>query len=262
MAPGGPFRVCENPVSGGVPRLSEFTGFGSNVWVEKPIFSVRQRKILLDSRRAMSEPPPRLLVVLAAMVSYGGAARDIMRTLPEISRLFETPFACLNILESPRSSIVSLGVGVLCPDHPWAIEGGLWDEISAQPDRSSQRAWGDLDGIPPAVGWADAIHFTTGAGSMDFVSLVSDSQPLHLPFLESLPGIFDDVNHLYSDGPGLWRAKFVHMLQFYHRRRIISSFQRFKKNNSWVINANSKFSASRLWEESRIEGGVLSPVVA
>ena len=53
----------------------------------------------------------------------------------------------------------------------------------------------------------------------------------------------------------------VHMLQFYHRRRIISSFQRFKKNKSWVINANSKFSASRLWKEYRIEGGVLYPVV-
>ena len=209
----------------------------------------------------MSEPQTRLLVVKAAMVSNGGAARDIMRNLPEISRKFETKFACLNILESQRKSIESLGVEVLCPDNQWEIEGGLWNEISAKQDRSSKRAWEDLDGIHQAVEWADAIHLTTGAGSMDFASLVPDSKPLHLHFLESKPGIFDDVNHLNPDGTGLWRAKLVHMLQFYHRRRIISSFQKFKKNHSWIINANSKFSASRLLKEYGIEGGVLYPVV-
>ena len=209
----------------------------------------------------MAEPQTRLLVVKAAMVRNGGAARDLMRNLPEISGRFETKFACLNILESQRKSIESLGVEVLCPDRQWEVEGGLWNEISAKQDRSSRRAWEDLDGIDQAIGWADAIHLTTGAGSMDFVSIVPDSKPLHLHFLESKPGIFDDVNHLNSDGTGLWRAKLVHTLQFYHRRRIISSFRRFKKNNRWVINANSKFSASRQWKEYQIDGGVLYPVV-
>ena len=47
----------------------------------------------------MAEPQTRLLVVKAAMVRNGGAARDLMRNLPEISGRFETKFACLNILE-------------------------------------------------------------------------------------------------------------------------------------------------------------------
>lgn len=195
------------------------------------------------------------------MVRNGGAARDLMRNLSEINRRFETKFACLNILESQRKSIESLGVEVLCPAEQWKIEGGIWNEISAKQDRSSKRAWEDLDGIEQAVQWADAIHLTTGAGSMDFVSLVPDSKPLHLHFLESKPGVFDDVNHLNPDGTGIWRAKLVHLLQFYHRRRIISSFRRFKRNKSWIVNANSKFSASRLLKEYGIEGGVLYPVV-
>lgn len=209
----------------------------------------------------MGEPQTRLLVVKAAMVRNGGAARDLMRNLSQINRRFETKFACLNILESQRKSIESLGVEVLCPAEQWKIEGGIWNEISAKQDRSSKRAWEDLDGIEQAVQWADAIHLTTGAGSMDFVSLVPDSKPLHLHFLESKPGVFDDVNHLNPDGTGIWRAKLVHLLQFYHRRRIISSFRRFKRNKSWIVNANSKFSASRLLKEYGIEGGVLYPVV-
>ena len=45
----------------------------------------------------MGEPQMRLLVVKAAMVRNGGAARDLMRNLSEINRRFETKFACLNL---------------------------------------------------------------------------------------------------------------------------------------------------------------------
>ena len=203
----------------------------------------------------------RLLVSKAAMVRNGGAARDILRNLPELSKKLEVKFSCLNILESQRVQIESLGIEVLSPENQWEAKGGIWNEISAKQDRSSKVAWENLEGIREAIDWADAIHLTTGAGSMDFTHLVPPSKPLHLHFLESKPGIFDDVSHLNSDGTGLWRAKLVHMLQFFHRRRIISTFHKFKKNNAWTINANSNFSASRLWEEYEIEGGVLYPVV-
>ena len=209
----------------------------------------------------MEGRPLRLLVSKAAMVRNGGAARDILRNLPELSKNLEVKFSCLNILESQRMQIESLGIEVLCPENQWEAKGGIWNEISAKQDRSSKVAWENLEGIREAIDWADAIHLTTGAGSMDFTHLVPPSKPLHLHFLESKPGIFDDVSHLNSDGTGLWRAKLVHMLQFFHRRRIISTFHKFKKNNAWTINANSKFSASRLWKEYEIEGGVLYPVV-
>ena len=203
----------------------------------------------------------RLLVSKAAMVRNGGAARDLLRNLPELSRKFEVKFCCLNILDSQREKIESLGVEVICPDNQWEAKGGVWNEISAKQDRSSKKAWEALDGIREAIEWADAIHLTTGAGSMDFTSLVPNSKPLHLHFLESKPGVFDNVSHLNSDGTGMWRAHVVHALQFYHRRRIIASFKGFNKNEKWVISANSNYSASKLMEEYGIPGGVLFPVV-
>ena len=203
----------------------------------------------------------RLLVSKAAMVRNGGAARDLLRNLPELSRRFEVKFCCLNILDSQRERIESLGVEVICPDSQWEVKGGIWNEISAKQDRSSKKAWEALEGIREAIEWADAIHLTTGAGSMDFTSLVPSSKPLHLHFLESKSGVFDSVSHLNSDGSGMWRAHVVHALQFYHRRRIISSFKGFNKNEKWVISANSNYSASKLLEEYGITGGVLFPVV-
>ena len=203
----------------------------------------------------------RLLVSKAAMVRNGGAARDLLRNLPELSRKFEVKFCCLNILDSQRERIESLGVEVICPDSQWEVKGGIWNEISAKQDRSSKKAWEALEGIREAIEWADAIHLTTGAGSMDFTSLVPSSKPLHLHFLESKSGVFDSVSHLNSDGSGMWRAHVVHALQLYHRRRIISSFKGFSKNEKWIISANSNYSASKLKEEYGITGGVLFPVV-
>lgn len=216
---------------------------------------------MIDVPMTMKGRTLRLLVSKAAMVRNGGAARDLLRNLPELSTKFEVKFSCLNILESQREQIESLGIEVLCPEDQWEAKGGIWNEISAKQDRSSREAWKNLKGISEAIKWADAIHLTTGAGSMDFTSIVPQSKPLHLHFLESKSGVFDSVSHLNIDGTGLWRAHMVHILQLYHRRRIISLFKGFKQNKKWIVSANSYYSASKLMEDYGIRGDVLFPVV-
>lgn len=227
-------------------------------------------KILITEQQKINNNPPktmngraiRLLVSKAAMVRNGGAARDLLRNLPALSRKFEVKFCCLNILESQRQQVESLGIEVLCPEIQWEVKGGIWNEISAKQDRTSGKAWQNLEGLSELIEWADAIHLATGAGSMDFTSMVPSSKPLHLHFHESKSGVFDSVSHLNRDGTGTWRAHVVHTLQsFYHRRRIISSFQGFKQNEKWIISANSNYSAGKLMEEYGIKGGVLFPVV-
>ena len=227
-------------------------------------------KILITEQQKISDNPPktmngraiRLLVSKAAMVRNGGAARDLLRNLPALSRKFEVKFCCLNILESQRQQVESLGIEVLCPENQWEVKGGIWNEFSAKQDRTSGKAWQNLQGLRELIEWADAIHLATGAGSMDFTSMVPSSKPLHLHVHESKSGVFDSVSHLNSDGTGMWRAYVVHTLQsFYHRRRIISSFQGFKQNEKWIISANSNYSAGKLMEEYGIKGGVLFPVV-
>ena len=53
----------------------------------------------------------------------------------------------------------------------------------------------------------------------------------------------------------------MHLIQFYQRRRIEKSFFLFKNNNSWIISANSKFSAENLYKIYGIKGDVLYPSV-
>ena len=195
------------------------------------------------------------------MTVYGGAARDLLRNLPAITEHFEVKFLCLNLRDSQRTLIESMGIEVLCPEEQWEAEGGLWNEITAGQERSAAAAWHRFKEAREAIEWADAIHLTGGNGSMEFPALVPSDKPMHLHFLESKPGIHDDVSHLKPDGSGGWRPKLLHILQTRQRARIEKSFRGFGNNDKWIVSANSAFSASNFKRIYDIEGGVLHPSV-
>ena len=209
----------------------------------------------------MSGDKQRLLVVKAAMTVNGGAARDLMRNLPHIAEMFEVKFACLNLLDSQRVEILASGIPVLEPVNQWQPGGGLLNEIVAGQERSAATAWRKHESAVAAIEWADAIHLTGGNGSMEFPALVPADKPLHLHFLESKPGIHDDVSHLNPDGSGGWRPRLMHLLQTMQRRRIEKSFRGFADNPGWSVSANSGFSSDNLHRIYGIKGGVLYPSV-
>ena len=209
----------------------------------------------------MSGDKQRLLVVKAAMTVNGGAARDLMRNLPHIAEMFEVKFACLNLLDSQRVEILTSGIPVLEPVNQWQPGGGLLNEIVAGQERSAATAWRKHESAVAAIEWADAIHLTGGNGSMEFPALVPADKPLHLHFLESKPGIHDDVSHLNPDGSGGWRPRLMHLLQTVQRRRIEKSFRGFANNPGWSVSANSGFSSDNLHRIYGIKGGVLYPSV-
>ena len=195
------------------------------------------------------------------MTVYGGAARDLLRNLPALAEVFEVRFACLNLRDSQRTLIESMGIEVLCPEQQWEIRGGLMNEINAGQERSAEAAWRTFSAVHEAIEWADAVHLTGGNGSMEFPQFVPAEKPLHLHFLESKPGIHDDVSHLKPNGSGGWKPRLLHLLQGKQRRRVEASFKPFGTNSKWGVSANSAFSASNLKQIYGIDGGVLYPSV-
>jgi glycosyltransferase involved in cell wall biosynthesis len=212
-------------------------------------------------RNLVSDLRPKLLVVKAAMNVNGGAARDLLRNLPEISKYFHVKFACLNILDSQKSFLLNQGITVLVPEEQWISKGGLFNEITAGQERSSAKAWRDSPSIDDAIGWADIIHLTGGNGSMEFTQLVPKTKPMHLHFLESKPGLHDDISHLKPDGGGRWKPPLMHLLQIFQRKKIENYFSLFKNNSRWEVSANSKFSAANLLRIYQIKGEILYPSV-
>ena len=200
-------------------------------------------------------------MVKAAMSVNGGAARDLMRNLPSIAERFEVRFACLNLLDSQRQSLLSNDIQILEPFYQWEPGDGLLNEITSGQERSAAAAWKEHESVQAAIEWADAIHLTGGNGSMEFPTFVPADKPLHLHFLESKPGIHDNVSHLNPDGSGGWRPGLMHLLQSRQRARIEKSFRGFAENQNWSVSANSEFSARNLHRIYGIKGGVLYPSV-
>jgi len=89
----------------------------------------------------VEEQRPRLLVVKAAMTVHGGAARDLLRNLPSIAEHFEVRFACLNLLDSQRTMLLSQDIQILEPYYQWQPNDGLLNEFSAGQERSAAAAW-------------------------------------------------------------------------------------------------------------------------
>ena len=201
----------------------------------------------------------RLLVVKATMTVHGGAERDLLRNLPAISKYFDVKFLCLNLRNSQKNMIESMGIEVLCPNVQWEALGGIWNEVTAGQERSALSAWIAFDQSTEAIQWADVIHLTGGNGSMEFTTLVPSDKPMHLHFLEAKPG--DSMSHLNPDGSGTWRPKVMRILQTYQRARINSLFRKFADNERWIVSANSAFSASNLKKIHGIDGGILYPSV-
>ncbi len=195
------------------------------------------------------------------MTVNGGAARDLLRNLEEISKKFDIKFACLNILPTQKEFIEDLGIEILVPEKQWESNGGLWNEISAGQERSAAGFWKKHVLVHDAVKWADAVHLTGGNGSMEFLQFVNNETPVHLHYLEAKPGINDNISHQSPDGKKKWKAPIMHLLQTYQRKRIEGSFSLFKKNRLWIVSSNSKFSAGNLLRIYGIEGGVLYPSV-
>jgi glycosyltransferase involved in cell wall biosynthesis len=209
----------------------------------------------------VSDLRPKLLVVKAAMNVNGGAARDLLRNLPEIAKFFHVKFACLNILDSQKIFLQNHGITVIVPEVQWIAKGGLFNEITAGQERSSAKAWRKNTSVHDAIEWADIIHLTGGNGSMEFPQLVPSTKPMHLHFLESKPGLHDDISHLKPDGKGRWKPTLMHFLQILQRKRIEKSFNLFKNNSQWAVSANSKFSAANLFRIYQIRGDFLYPSV-
>ncbi|GIQ99348.1 MAG: hypothetical protein CM15mP6_3650 [Methanobacteriota archaeon] len=97
--------------------LSKLTGFESRDGGKTKLIRPTEKKPVRFSKTLMSQDTPSCGKRVQWLVMV--ARRDIMRNLPEISRKFETKFACLNILEREEID-ESLGVEILLGNQ-WEI---------------------------------------------------------------------------------------------------------------------------------------------
>ena len=215
-----------------------------------------------------SDSKPRLLVVKGTFEQFGGAERDLLNNLEAWQAHFEITVVSLNLPSQARERLDSLGILYLTPPAQWIKPTGAWSEFRARASRQASHRWWIMlelteQGLrmQDVVATSDAVHITSGVGSLEFSQLVPPDLPIHYHCLEPHRGLHEDVLHLEIDGTPKQSLALTRFLLGKQRRIDILLTHGINDRSNGCISGNSKWIQERIQTVYGIEAGLLLPSV-
>ena len=215
-----------------------------------------------------SDSKPRLLVVKGTFEQFGGAERDLLGNLQAWQKHFEITLASLHLTKEAREKLEQLDILYLTPAIPWSKPVGAWAEFRAKASRQAAHRWWNMLELTEQglrmhdiLATSDAVHITSGVGSVEFSQLVPNDLPIHFHCLEPPRGLHENVLHRKLDGEpkqNLWLTRFLLGKQ---RRRDISMMHDLADRKNSAISGNSPWIQERISKVYGIDSGVLWPSV-
>ncbi|MBT4059666.1 MAG: glycosyltransferase family 4 protein [Euryarchaeota archaeon] len=199
---------------------------------------------------------------------FGGAERDLLNNLPAWSQHFDITLATLNLPKEARESLDELGINYLTPVKKWLVPRGAWAEARALASRKSTSAWlsmldltEQITGLREVLVNCDAIHITSGVGSLEFTGLAPSHIPLHYYCLEPHRGLYEDVLHRTIEGTPKRSLWITSMLLGKQRRRDQKFVDKLNRRRNTIISGNSSWIQQRISSIYGIESKILLPTV-
>ena len=215
-----------------------------------------------------SGPLPSLLVVKGTFEQFGGAERDLLNNLPAWAHHFEITVATLNLPQKARETLDDLGINYLTPVKEFTVPRGIWAEARALSSRQATRLWismldltEQVTGLREVLINSDAIHVTSGVGSLEFTGLVPNHIPMHYYCLEPHRGLYEDVLHRTIEGTPKRNLSLTSLLLGKQRRRDQKFVSRLEKMQNVSISGNSMWIQKRISEIYGVESQLLLPTV-
>ncbi len=215
-----------------------------------------------------SDSKPRLLVVKGTFEQFGGAERDLLNNLEAWQTHFEITCASLHFTLEARERLDSLGILYLTPAIPWKKPIGKWAEFRAIASRqASNRWWRMLElteqglRLHDVLATSDAVHLTSGIGSLEFSQLIPKDLPVHYYCLEPHRGLHEDVLHRTMDGGPKQNLALTSFLLGKQRRRDISMMHDLADRSNSTISGNSPWIQQRIESVYREKSELLWPSV-
>lgn len=211
---------------------------------------------------------PRLLVVKGTFEQFGGAERDLLNNLEAWQAHFEITLASLHLPTEARLRLEALGILHLTPVSPWVKPAGAWAEFRALASRQAGNRWWRMlelteQGLrlQDVIATSDAVHITSGVGSLEFSELIPRDLPVHYHCLEPHRGLHEDVLHRHADGTPKQNLALTRFLLGKQRRRDILLTHGVNDRENGCISGNSKWIQERIGTVYGIEAGLLLPSV-
>ena len=215
-----------------------------------------------------SDSKPRLLVVKGTFEQFGGAERDLLNNLEAWQEQFEITCTSLHLPTEVRERLEALDVLFLTPAIPWGKPTGRWAEFRAKASRqASNRWWNMLElteqglRLQDVLATSDAVHLTSGVGSLEFSQLVPKDLPIHYHCLEPHRGLHEDVLHRNLDGSPKQNLALTKFLLGKQRRRDTSMTHDLADRKNAAISGNSPWIQERIQSVYGEKSGLLWPSV-
>jgi glycosyltransferase involved in cell wall biosynthesis len=209
---------------------------------------------------------PTLLVVKGTFEQFGGAEHDLLRNLTAWSKHFDLHLVTLNLPEEARTMVGAAGVRWMTPVRQWKKPQGMWSEARAKASRQALSKWMNLlaiseqgVGLKMLLQTVDAIHITSGVGSLEIIPLIPDKLPLHLHLLEPPRGLYEEVLHRLPDGTpkrNLGTTKWLLSKQRSRDQHFVRELAR-----TGIVSGNSRYIQNRIEQVYDIEAELLLPSV-
>lgn len=214
----------------------------------------------------ISDARPRLLVAKGTFAQFGGAERDLLNNLDAWLAHFQITLVSLNLPTEASERLAALDIPTITPSNPWLKPVGALAEINAKASRTSRKQWRRLladaeSGLADALAAADAIHITSGVGSLEFASIIPENKPLHYHCLEPHRGLHEGVLHRKIDGKPKHSIALIEALLTRQRISDIRLTQAIAARKLSAISGNSPWIQQRIKDVYGIEAGILLPTV-
>ena len=221
-----------------------------------------------ESQGHVSGARPRLLVVKGTFEQFGGAERDLLNNLPAWTKRFEITLATLNLPDEGRNALSAAGIEFLTPPAPWVKPTGGWAEFNARASRQAQHRWWTMlrlseqgTRLTDVLANIDAVHVTSGVGSLEFCELVPNDVALHYHCLEPHRGLYEDVLHRGIDGTPKRNLMLTRLLLGRQRGRDQRMVDRLERRALGSISGNSAWIQERISSVYGVDSGILLPTV-
>ena len=215
-----------------------------------------------------SDSKPRLLVVKGTFEQFGGAERDLLNNLQAWQEHFEITCASLHLPDEARERMEALDILYLTPAMPWRKPIGRWAEFRALASRQAANRWWNMlelteQGLrlQDVLATSDAVHLTSGVGSLEFSQLVPKDLPIHYHCLEPHRGLHEDVLHRNLDGTPKQNLGLTRFLLGKQRRRDIGMTHDLTDRDNAAISGNSPWIQERIQTVYGEKAGLLWPSV-
>ena len=181
----------------------------------------------------------RVLVVRGSFAALGGAERELLQLLRNVDRRWDVGLATLDLPDDIRSLLDGADVRIHQPSTPMVWPTGAAAELLASSSKKASKAWQNID-IP--FDQYDAVHISVCRGSLELLSRIPASLPVHYHCLEPPRWLYEDVLHRRLDGTPkrpLWLTKLIFTLQRrrdqrYVRRLIQRPHSTISGNSPWI----------------------------